>query len=60
VWSQGQEKELQRNLEACQKAVHTSLCNNVNTRAALDSMFDLIKAVNIYLAKEETKSISFY
>lgn len=47
------EKELQSSFAECQKSVHASLCDNVNTRGAMDAMLDLIKVVNIYLAKKQ-------
>ncbi|GFH15847.1 tRNA-synt_1e domain-containing protein [Haematococcus lacustris] len=48
---QAPELELSRRLQAVQEAVHTALCDNINTAAAMDALSDLIKAVNIYLAK---------
>eukprot|EP00195_Chlamydomonas_chlamydogama_P001473 CAMPEP_0202920984 /NCGR_PEP_ID=MMETSP1392-20130828/77139_1 /ASSEMBLY_ACC=CAM_ASM_000868 /TAXON_ID=225041 /ORGANISM="Chlamydomonas chlamydogama, Strain SAG 11-48b" /LENGTH=790 /DNA_ID=CAMNT_0049614513 /DNA_START=176 /DNA_END=2548 /DNA_ORIENTATION=+ len=47
------EVELHQKLTGAQKQVHDSLCDNINTAAAMDALSDLIKAVNVYLAKKE-------
>jgi len=51
-WEAG-ELELAQRIAAAQAAVHTALCDNVNTAAAMDAVGDLIKATNIYLAKQQ-------
>ncbi|GFH31790.1 tRNA-synt_1e domain-containing protein, partial [Haematococcus lacustris] len=55
---QAPELELSRRLQAVQEAVHTALCDNINTAAAMDALSDLIKAVNIYLAKLQVRSLA--
>lgn len=50
---QADEFGLQKNLSDAQRLVHESLCDNINTRAALDALGELIKLTNIYLTKKE-------
>ena len=48
--AQEEECVLQRELLAAQQRVHESLCDNVNTQAAMGALCDLVKASNVYLA----------
>ncbi|GMH38778.1 hypothetical protein BSKO_06662 [Bryopsis sp. KO-2023] len=50
---EAEELELQKYLSECQKAVHESLSDNINTRAAMDALAELIKNANIYMSKKE-------
>ncbi len=50
---QAEEVQLSGEVAAVQRRVHEALCDNVNTRAAMDALGDLIKAVNVYLAKKD-------
>ena len=47
---QDEEKALQADFEAAQARVHAALCDNINTRAALDVLADLVRSTNVYLA----------
>ncbi|XP_065366774.1 cysteine--tRNA ligase, cytoplasmic [Calliphora vicina] len=48
AWTQV-EADLQRKYNAIQTAVHNALCDNVDTRSALDCIRDLVSAANIYI-----------
>lgn len=45
--------DLLAKLTATQTAVHKALCDNVNSAVALDALGELIKAVNVYLTKQQ-------
>jgi cysteinyl-tRNA synthetase len=47
--------ELSARLSSSQQAVHSALCDNINTAAAMDALSDIVKATNIYLAKREVR-----
>jgi len=47
------ELELSSRLLSSQQGVHAALCDNINTAAAMDALSDIVKATNIYLAKQE-------
>lgn len=53
---QDEEDALQIVLSDCQKSVHESLCDNINTRGAMDALGELIKTVNVYLSKKEASA----
>lgn len=44
-----EESELQRKFNAAKEAVHAALCDNVDTRAVLDVLRDLVAACNLYI-----------
>eukprot|EP00887_Chlorella_sp_A99_P008002 scaffold12.g8002.t1 len=46
------DRQLQAELDAAQRRVHASLCDNLNTAAAMAAICDLIKAVNVHLARQ--------
>ena len=54
--AQADEFELNSRIGAVQTAVHAALCDNLDTAAALDALSELIKAVNVYLAKKEVRA----
>lgn len=43
------ESDLQRKLNSMKEAVHEALCDNVDTRAALDAIRDLVSHSNVYI-----------
>lgn len=47
------ERELSSRLVSAQQAVHAGLCDNINTAVAMDALSDIVKATNIYLAKQQ-------
>ncbi|KAF5828717.1 tRNA synthetases class I (C) catalytic domain-containing protein [Dunaliella salina] len=51
--AQAAELELSSRLLSSQQGVHAALCDNINTAAAMDALSDIVKATNIYLAKQE-------
>ena len=46
--------QLQHEVDAAQRRVHASLCDNVNTATAMAALCDLVRAVNIYLSRTST------
>lgn len=44
-----EERALQAALEQCATQVHAALCDNINTRGAMDALAALIKAFNLYM-----------
>lgn len=51
--TQAAEHDLSARLASCQAAVHSALCDNLNTAAAMDALSDVIKATNVYLVKQQ-------
>ncbi|GAB4823051.1 hypothetical protein N2152v2_010097 [Parachlorella kessleri] len=49
-----EEQQLSAEVSIVQRRVHEALCDNINTRAAMDALADLVKAVNVYLAKKDS------
>lgn len=49
----GQEAELGKHIQAAQQRVHESLLDNLNSKAALDALLDLVKDTNKYLADRQ-------
>jgi len=49
---QAAELELSARLGSAQQTVHAGLCDNINTAVAMDALSDIVKAANIYLAKQ--------
>jgi cysteinyl-tRNA synthetase len=49
---QAAELELSARLGSAQQTVHAGLCDNINTAVAMDALSDIVKATNIYLAKQ--------
>ena len=49
----GQEAELAKRIQAAQQRVHDSLLDNLNSKAALDALLDLVKDTNKYLADRQ-------
>ena len=49
---QAAELELSARLGSAQQTVHAGLCDNINTAVAMDAQSDIVKAANIYLAKQ--------
>uniref|UniRef100_A0A336KAQ1 Cysteine--tRNA ligase, cytoplasmic n=1 Tax=Culicoides sonorensis TaxID=179676 RepID=A0A336KAQ1_CULSO len=47
-WTQ-KEKELQEKFNVSKEAVHVALCDNIDTRSALDALRDLVSHSNIYI-----------
>lgn len=45
-----EEFSLNRSISEAQACVHSAFCDNINTPAAMDAVYALIRAVNIYLA----------
>lgn len=45
---------LQSDLAAAQQRVQEALLDNINTRGALDALLELVKSVNVYLAKKDS------
>lgn len=45
---QAEEEVLQAAQESTAELVHAALCDNINTRGAMDALGDLIKAFNVY------------
>ncbi|KFM24979.1 Cysteine-tRNA ligase, cytoplasmic [Auxenochlorella protothecoides] len=45
---EAEEEVLQAALESTAELVHAALCDNINTRGAMDALGDLIKAFNVY------------
>ncbi len=54
--AQAEEFELNSRIGAVQTAVHAALCDNLDTAAVMDALSELIKAVNLYLAKKEVRA----
>jgi len=54
-WGQ-QELGLQASLATAQDKVHAALCDNIDTRKALDSLRELVTASNAYIEKVRTSS----
>lgn len=48
VW-RSVESELQAKFNAAKSAIHAALCDNIDTRSALDAIRDLVAACNIYV-----------
>ncbi|XP_068627700.1 cysteine--tRNA ligase, cytoplasmic [Battus philenor] len=48
VWGQ-EEQNLSAKLSAVKEQVHTALCDNIDTRSALDALRELVAASHIYL-----------
>lgn len=40
-------------MTAQQAAVHTALCDNIDTAAAMDALCELVRLVNVYLATRQ-------
>jgi cysteinyl-tRNA synthetase len=55
--AQAAEVELSTKLASTQDRVHAALCNNLDTPSAMDALSDLVKAVNIYLAKQQVRCL---
>lgn len=53
---QADEFDLNAKVGAAQSAVHAALCDNVDTVGAMDTLSELVKHVNLYLAKKEVRS----
>jgi len=53
---EAEEKALLAAVGACEAEVHAALCDNVNTRAAMDALSALVAAANRYLAAREASS----
>ena len=49
----GQEADLAKRIHAAQQRVHEALLDNLNSKAALDALLDLIKDTNKYLADRQ-------
>lgn len=49
----GKEAALAKNIQAAQQRVHESLLDDLNSKAALDCLLDLIKDTNKYLAERQ-------
>ena len=49
----GQEADLGKRIQAAQQRVHESLLDNLNSKAALDALLDLVKDTNKYLADRQ-------
>lgn len=49
----GKEATLARQIQAAQGRVHEALLDNLNTKAALDALLDLVKDTNKYLADRQ-------
>lgn len=54
VW-RGVEADLQKKFNSARSAIHEALCDNVDTRAVLDVIRDLVAACNIYI-RDSSKS----
>ena len=52
----GKEASLARQTQAAQVRVHEALLDNLNTKAALDALLDLVKDTNKYLAERQGNS----
>lgn len=50
---EGDEAVLHAQIQESQQQVHACLCDNINTAAAMDVLCNLIRHVNIYLAKKQ-------
>uniref|UniRef100_U5EX84 Cysteine--tRNA ligase, cytoplasmic n=1 Tax=Corethrella appendiculata TaxID=1370023 RepID=U5EX84_9DIPT len=48
------EGELQQKLNLTKEAVHVTLCDNIDTRSALDAIRDLISHCNVYIRDHKT------
>ena len=49
----GQEADLAKRIQAAQQRVHESLLDNLNSKAALDALLELVKDTNKYLADRQ-------
>lgn len=49
----GQEADLAKRIQAAQQRVHEALLDNLNSKAALDALLDLVKDTNKYLADRQ-------
>ncbi|KAL3152254.1 hypothetical protein ABBQ32_001333 [Trebouxia sp. C0010 RCD-2024] len=53
-WAEdGQEAALAKRIQAAQQRVHEALLDNLNSKAALDALLDLVKDTNKYLADRQ-------
>ncbi|DBB16222.1 TPA: hypothetical protein ACH3X3_014548 [Trebouxia sp. C0006] len=54
-WDEGDGKErgLAKNIQQAQQRVHEALLDNLNSKAALDALLDLVKDTNKYLADRQ-------
>ncbi|CAB4064395.1 CARS [Lepeophtheirus salmonis] len=53
------EIELNNKLIECQSKVHSSFCDNVDTKSALDALKTYVSAVNFYVEKKRTSDSKF-
>ena len=60
MWMQqekdGKEASLSRQIQAAQQRVHEALLDNLNSKAALDALLDLVKDTNKYLKERQGNS----
>ena len=49
----GKEADLAKHIQSAQRRVHEALLDNLNSKAALDSLLDLVKDTNKYLADRQ-------
>ena len=49
----GKERGLAKNIQQAQQRVHEALLDNLNSKAALDALLDLVKDTNKYLADRQ-------
>ena len=52
----GQEADLAKRIHAAQQRVHEALLDNLNSKAALDALLDLVKDTNKYLADRQGRA----
>ncbi|XP_047023337.1 cysteine--tRNA ligase, cytoplasmic [Helicoverpa zea] len=55
VWD-AEERALSNKLSAVKEQVHAALCDNIDTRAALDSLRELVGAAHVYLRNTKPRS----
>lgn len=54
------ERSLAKHIQHAQQRVHEALLDNLNSKAALDALLDLIKDTNKYLADRQGNSQGQY
>ena len=52
----GKEASLSKQIQAAQQRVHEALLDNLNSKAALDALLDLVKDTNKYLKERQGNS----
>ncbi len=56
----GNERGLAKNIQQAQQRVHEALLDNLNSKAALDALLDLVKDTNKYLADRQSNTQGQY